>query len=128
MKNKIKVFVLGNRAIKKDSFALEIAESLKKEIEGFEFIEYDPAESIEEKEKVIFLDVCKGIKKVRVLKPEEVERKKAITLHEHSFIEEILLLKKIGRIKDFKIIAIPIGKKKEKKRIKEELKDVLKRL
>jgi Ni,Fe-hydrogenase maturation factor len=76
MKNKIKVFVLGNRAIKEDSFALEIAESFKKEVEGFEFVEYDPAESIEKKEKVIFLDVYEGIKKVTIIKSKELEREK----------------------------------------------------
>ena len=117
----MKVFVLGNKALKEDSLAIQIAEELKKETK-FNFIELDPIETPNE-EEILIMDVCKNAKRVELRNVEDFEFKKDLSVHGYSIIEELLLLKKIGKVKNIKIIVIPY--KMEKEKAKEEVKKIL---
>jgi Ni,Fe-hydrogenase maturation factor len=117
----MKVFVLGNKALKEDSLAIQIAEELKKETK-FNFVELDPVETPNE-EEILIIDVCKNAKRVELRNVEDFEFKKELSVHGYSIIEELLLLKKIGKVKSIKIIAIPY--KMEKEKAKEEVKKIL---
>jgi len=111
LKSMIKIYTLGNPLLKEDRLALEVAEELKKKFKGFEFVEFDPIESVEE--DAYFMDVAKGIEDVKLVEEECFESSKIYSLHDFDLSQIIPLLKKAGKLKSFKLIAIPFGMEKE---------------
>jgi radical SAM superfamily enzyme YgiQ (UPF0313 family) len=59
------------------------------------------------------MDVVKGIDDVQLVEEELFEVHKPYTLHDFDLSQAIPLLKKAGKLKSFKLIAIPPGMKKE---------------
>jgi len=106
----IKIYVLGNPLIKEDKLALDVAEELKKKFKEVEFVEFDPIETVEG--NVCFMDVVKGIDDVQIIEEELFELRRPYSLHDFDLSQAIPLLKKAGKLKSFKLIAIPFGMKK----------------
>ena len=107
----IKIYTLGNPLLKEDRLALEVAEELRGRLEGFEFVEFDPVETVEG--DTWFMDVVKGIKDVQLIDRECFERERIYSLHDLDLSYMLSLLKKLGKIHSFKLIAIPFGMKKD---------------
>ncbi|MEM5869597.1 MAG: hypothetical protein QXR09_00280 [Candidatus Aenigmatarchaeota archaeon] len=106
----MKIYTLGNPLLKKDRLALEVAEELKNKLE-VEFVEFDPIETIEG--DVWLMDVVKGVKDVELITEDHFEKNKVYSMHDLDLSHMLALLKKTGKIKSFKLIAIPFGMKKK---------------
>ena len=105
------VFVAGNPLVKEDSLALKVAEELGKELTEVEFKAIDSLDEIEEiPDNLCIIDVAKGLEKVEVVKDlEKLQELKLVSLHDFDIGTELLLFKKIGKVKNVTIIAIPLG-------------------
>lgn len=107
----MKILVFGNSLVKEDSLALRIMPNLQEEFKEIEFKELDPAENLEdeiEDGKLIILDVAEGIEKVIMLdKIEQLKTNKICSMHDFDLAYNLKILKKIGKLKEIKIIAIP---------------------
>jgi len=111
LKSMIKIYTLGNPLLKEDRLALDVAKELKKKFKEVEFVEFDPIETVEG--DACFMDVVKGIDDVQLIEEELFEIHRPYTLHDFDLSHVIPLLKKAGKLKSFKLIAIPFGMKKE---------------
>jgi Ni,Fe-hydrogenase maturation factor len=105
------VFVAGNPLVEEDSLALKVAKELGKELEDVEFKAIDSLSEIEEiPDNLCIIDVAKGLRKVEVIRDlEKLQELKLISLHDFDIGTELLLFKKIGKVKNVTIIAIPLG-------------------
>ncbi len=106
------VLVFGNPDIPEDSFAIEIADKLKAEMDPgmFEFIRCDSAEKLmdfKDKEFVI-LDVVTGIDDVLLIEDVgQLQERKLNTLHDFDLGFYLRLLNEIGELGSVRIIGIP---------------------
>ncbi|MEK6979703.1 MAG: hypothetical protein AABW86_05755 [Candidatus Micrarchaeota archaeon] len=125
----MKILVFGNALVKKDSLALSVAHALEHDAElrgkGIEFVEFDTAENLEDEgPDITILDVASGIKKVTELTDmDRLEKSPSYSMHDFDLAVTLKLLKKIGKIKTVRIIAIPSVY--EKKRAVKEVKEAL---
>jgi len=122
----MKVSVFGNPDLKEDSLAVKLVPELKIEFPETEFKVEDPVEGLKPPKNGLWviLDVVKGIDEIRVFK--DIDRlvdERRVSLHDYDVGMELKLLKKLGKIKKLKIIAVPMEMKKS--RALEEIKDVL---
>ena len=108
---KMRIYVIGNPLLEKDSIAVRAAKRLRKEKElhEIEFIETDSLSEMEGIEKVpVAMDAAKGIKKVELLEGTgKIETQDVYSMHDMDLGFELKLLKKLGKIKGARIIAIP---------------------
>lgn len=117
---KTKILVFGNKLVKKDSLALSVADELTQVLlgTGIEFKEFDTAENLEDEgPDITILDVADGIKKVTVFDEKDLnkfEKSPAYSMHDFDLAITLKLLKKIGKIKTIRIIAIPMEYEKKK--------------
>jgi hypothetical protein len=121
MANKNKVYVLGNPLEQKDSLPLKILPRLKKQFPKIDFQHLDPTENFPEEENLILIDTIVGIDKVCVLglgDLDKVELSPQCSLHDFDLGFQLKLMKKLGKLKDVKIIGIPANYD-EKKAIEE---------
>lgn len=118
----VKILVFGNPLIEKDSVALKITPFLKKRFPGHSFVFCSPEETEEFQENPLIIDTVKGINKCRIISCfKELFNTRSVSLHDFGLSETLLLLKKAGKIKGFKVIGIPLGYP-EKKALKETTK------
>ncbi len=105
------VFVAGNPLVKEDSLALKVAKELGKELGGVEFKAIDSLAEIGEiPDNLCIIDVAEGIEKVEVIRDlGKLQELKLVSLHDFDLGTELLLYKKIGKIRNVAIIAIPLG-------------------
>jgi len=109
----MRVLVFGNPMHGKDSLALRLAKRLEKKLLDFQFIPFDTAEDLEgeasEGKELVILDAAKGIRKPTLLRLPDLQLQKSYSLHDFDLAWNLALLKKLGKIKDAKIIALPYG-------------------
>jgi hypothetical protein len=108
----MKVYVLGNRLEECDSLPLKLLPRLKKLFKEIEFVELDPTENLPEEENLVLIDSVVGIDKVRVLTLEDldkVELSPRNSVHDFDLGFQLKLMKKLGKVKDVKIIGVPAG-------------------
>ena len=94
-----------------DSKALEVAKVLSNEANTkYEFVECDTSEDVERfSSDLIILDVAFGIQKVEIVTDlDKIEQTKPYSMHDFDLGLTLKLLKKLGKIKSVKIIAIPM--------------------
>lgn len=125
------ILVFGNPLVNKDSLALKIADKLSMLHElnnEFKFIKADSLDNLEEYgENLLILDVAENIKKVELITDlNQLEQNKIYSMHDFDLGFNLKLLKKLGKIKTVKIIAIPINYELEKaiSEIKEKLRAI----
>lgn len=106
----IKILVFGNPLVEKDSIALKIAGALSKKTKA-EFIECDAVDDLETfGPDLVILDPAVGIKKVELItKLSALEKTRPYSMHDFDLAITLKLLKKIGKIRTVKIIAIPVN-------------------
>jgi len=122
----MKVSVFGNPDLKEDSLAVKLVPELKIEFPGVEFKVEDPVEGLKPPKNGLWviLDVAEGVDKIRVF--EDIDKlvdERRVSLHDYDVGMELKLLKKLGKIKKLKIVAVPMEMKKS--RALKEIKDVL---
>ncbi len=107
----IRVLVFGNPLLEKDSSALQIANSLEASLPGVQFARFDTSEDLEkEGENLVILDSVLGIKTPRFIKLQELHLQKPHSLHDFDLGWNLLLLKKLGKLKTAAIIGVPAKK------------------
>lgn len=130
--NDIKVLVFGNPLIKKDSLAGRVAKKLAGKLNEVQFVECDTSENIEQYgPDLLILDVAYGIEKVELLDGiENIEVIHPHSLHDFDLGITLHLLRRMGKIRSVKIIAIPVNYDKVRKmeEIGEEVKKILEKM
>ncbi|MBU3924134.1 MAG: hypothetical protein KJ592_04405 [Nanoarchaeota archaeon] len=105
----MKILIFGNPLLKQDSLPIKLLPKLKVIYPNIEFKEIDPTENLEfEGPNLTILDTAIGINKVTLLTSlEKIKTNKIYSMHDFDLALNLKLLKKIGKLKDIKIIAIP---------------------
>ncbi|MEM4634084.1 MAG: hypothetical protein QW275_02925 [Candidatus Anstonellaceae archaeon] len=105
----MRVLVFGNPTSKIDSAAVKVAKRLSKKLPGVEFVLFDTAEDLErEGGELVIMDAVVGLKSPRTIKLEELELPaNPLSLHGFDLIWNLLLLKKLGKVRSVTIIGIP---------------------
>lgn len=112
----MKVYVFGNEDIKGDEEAFEIAERLKSEIVGLEFVVVKLNEDLPfvGDDNVILMDAVEGIDKVSLFNESDLDKiklMKSVSVHDWDLGFQLKYLKKIGKLNKITIIGLPKGKK-----------------
>jgi len=105
----MRVLVFGNPLSSADSAAVKAAARLEGKMPGVEFVRFDTSEDLEhEGESPIILDVVAGLSKPRLVLLSELElAAKPLSLHGFDLTWSLLLLKKLGRLREATIIGVP---------------------
>jgi hypothetical protein len=136
----MKVSVFGNPDLKGDSLVIKMVPRLKKRFPEVEFKIEDPSEGLKPplrpvrqahgksfgvthakqaqdkpaNELWIILDVAVGIDKIRVFEDlDKLVTEKRVSLHDYDVAMELKLLKKLGKIGELKIVAVPVKASEE---------------
>ena len=105
----MKVYVLGNPLVAADSLPLKLLPKLRNALPDIEFIETDPTENFIPEANSIIVDTVLGITKVtRFNSIDEFEILRSVTAHDYDLSLHLQLLKKLGKLKEVKIIGIPV--------------------
>jgi len=104
------IHYLGNEFISEDSLAIEIAEKIKYKYPNIKFEKIDTFQKLMSiANNQIFMDVCQGIKKVRLItNTEDFLHIRRTTAHDLDFGFFLQLNKKLGEIKKVRIICLPV--------------------
>jgi Ni,Fe-hydrogenase maturation factor len=109
----MKLYVFGNPLVKEDSLPLGMIEELKKEFPEIEFLGYDEFQ-LDTPRNINILDSAKGIDDVILIDDlDKIKLDRIQSLHDFDIAHELKLLKKLGRLDEIKILALPQGIKKE---------------
>ena len=108
----MRVLVFGNPVAAGDSAAVKIADRLEGKLAGIEFVRFDTAEDLEkEGSEVAIMDAVAGLRSPRLISLEELELpEKPLSLHGFDLMWNLLLLKKLGKIKKAVIIGVPASR------------------
>lgn len=107
----LRVLVFGNPLLEDDSAALCIAKKLEGTLADVQFVRFDTSEDLEkEGENPVILDVILGIRKPRLIGLSEILLQKPYSLHDFDLGWNLLLLKKLGKIKNAAIVGVPAKK------------------
>jgi Ni,Fe-hydrogenase maturation factor len=108
---KTKILLFGNPLVKRDSLVLKILPKLSENFPQIDFKEFDPTENLEkeiENGKLTVLDVAEGINKIEIIKDiNQLTTSKIYSMHDFDLAFNLKLLKKVGKLKQVEIIAIP---------------------
>ncbi|MFH0711381.1 MAG: hypothetical protein V1944_02275 [Candidatus Aenigmatarchaeota archaeon] len=127
----MKIFVSGNKLLKKDSLPLKLLPRLKIDFPDVSFEEFDPTENLPS-ENLIIIDTVIGIGRVKTFSDmDQFEAGSNYSVHDYDLLLDLKLNKKLGKLKDFKIIGVPadLSEKDILKQLEKEidnLKDILK--
>ena len=105
----MKVLVFGNPIAKIDSAAVKMADKLARKLPGTEFKRFDTAEDLEnEGSEIVIMDAVVGLRSPRIMDLAELEiPKQPLSLHGFDLIWNLVLLRKLGKIKKAVIIGVP---------------------
>jgi Ni,Fe-hydrogenase maturation factor len=120
----MKILCLGNEFIKEDSLGKKIAFEISRETKEFVFIfikdSFELIEYLKSNDKLVILDVVKGINEVVELGVQDLGSSGIMTAHD---FDASFFLQLLGENKDIKIIGIPIEGDTQK--IKQSVKEFL---
>jgi Ni,Fe-hydrogenase maturation factor len=124
----MKIYVSGNKLLKKDSLPLKILPKLKKYFPEIEFAELDPSENLPS-ENLIIVDTVVGIDRVKTFfDVDSFKSGSNYSVHDYDFFFELKLNKKLGKLKNIKILGVPLNltEKKAFDQIKKEIEKLMK--
>jgi len=115
MKSKQKIYIFGNPLLPFDSLPIKMCPDLKEAFPEIDFIVQDPNENLKPEEgKVVIIDTAQNIDKVTVLNNlDNLETEKIYSAHDFDLAFNLKLLKKIGKLKEVLIFAVPQKIKKQ---------------
>ena len=103
-----KIYVLGNRLVKKDSLPIRLIPILRKEFPDIEFIEFEPTEDFPKEKELVILDTVINAKEICLITDtDKIISEKAVSLHDFDLGYNLKLMKKFGMIDNIKIIGLP---------------------
>jgi len=104
----MKISVFGNPDLIEDNAAIKLIPSLKKKYPKAKIKVEDPSGGLEPAEDWLIVDTCAGIKKITEFEDlDKFESLRRVSVHDYEVVMELKLLKKLGKIKKLKIIAVP---------------------
>lgn len=118
----MKIYVFGNKDHDKDKMAFVVAKKLQEKIKNIEFVEVKPNEdlSFENNEDVIIMDGVWGIKDVKLITNiDKFDLGPKNSVHDFDLSFQLKYLRKIGKLKNIKIIGLPLEGKVEMEKVKE---------
>lgn len=108
-----RIYVFGNPFLKEDGVSLTLAQSMQKSFPFLEFVVMDPNDNFppEGERDLCILDAVKGIGKVMLLDFNDLStvEKSPVSPHDYDLLLHLLLLKKMKRIDEVRIIGVPYG-------------------
>lgn len=109
------LYVFGNEDVVGDKLAFEVAEKLAEDFPEIKFQKVNPNEDLPfvDQEQVLILDVVWGLERVEVITEKELERLNMpdrVTAHDYDLGFQLKYLTKLGRLKEVRIIGLPMGK------------------
>jgi len=105
----MKISVFGNPDLDEDNAAIKLIPWLKKKYPGAEIKIEDPSEGLKPAEDWLIVDTCRGIDKPTEFKDlDKFESVRRVIVHDYDLAMELKLLKKLGKIKKLKILAMPV--------------------
>jgi len=110
------VSVFGNPDVKEDSLAVRLVPRLRQRFPKIKFRVEDPVEGLNPPTggEWVIIDMAKGIKGVRVIEDlDKLETARRVSLHDYDLAMELKLLRKLGKVKKVKIIAVEMGMRRE---------------
>jgi len=121
-KMKVVVLCFGNEFVDIDRLPIILYKELKGKIPNVEFVNCESPNEIldySDYDKIFILDVVKGIKHVSVIEDfDQLKDRKIFTLHDFDLGLFLKLISKVKKIKNLKIIGIPIDHDKNEAKTK----------
>ena len=109
----MKISVFGNPDLEEDNAAIKLIPWLKQRYPKAEIKIEDPSEGLRPDNDWLIVDVCQGITKMtEFTDPDRFVSTRRVSVHDYDLAMELKLLKKLGKIKKLKIIAVPVDFKK----------------
>ena len=108
----MKVSVFGNLLVKKDSLVVGLVRELEKAIPEVDFRVEDPTEGLKppKKGEWVILDAAEGIEKLIVIKDlDKLDVLRRSSVHDYDLAMELKLLKKLKKLGEVKIVAVPMS-------------------
>ncbi len=106
----MKISVFGNPDLAEDSAALKLIPGLKQKYPRAEIVVEDPAEGLRPARDWTIVDVCQGISQITEFTDlDRFASARRLSVHDYDLAMELKLLKKLGKIKKLKIIAVPVN-------------------
>lgn len=110
----MKIYVFGNQDEAGDRLALQLAKRLQRKLDGVEFVEVKPNEDLPfaGEDKVVLMDVVKGLKEVRLLDENDLDKLKVgpkTTVHDFDLGWQLKYLRKLGKLMKLRIVGIPLN-------------------
>jgi len=119
---KVVVLCFGNEFVDIDRLPIILYKELKGKIPNVEFVNCESPNEIldySDYDKIFILDVVKGIKHVSVIEDfDQLKDRKIFTLHDFDLGLFLKLISKVKKIKNLKIIGIPIDHDKNEAKTK----------
>jgi len=112
-----KIYVFGNSLVEEDSLPVRLLPKLRESFSDMEFVHLDPTEDIPEEAKLTIIDTVINTNRIRVLTEEDIDKLQnpaAVSLHDFDLATSLKLAKKLGRVKEVKIIGVPPGMGEDK--------------
>ncbi|MBU0907622.1 MAG: hypothetical protein KKD18_05620 [Nanoarchaeota archaeon] len=104
------IYLLGNPSFEQDSLPVKLLSKLQAALPQFQFQHLDPTENLPEEEHLILIDTILGIKEVKTLTEEELDKIQSsptVSMHDFDLGFQLKLAKKLGQIKKVTIIGVP---------------------
>ncbi len=102
------VFVFGNPDLPEDSLPIRLLPKLKKRFSDIDFQIKDPNEDWDIPEEMVVIDTVTGIDRVTVFSDlEHFASAPRLTMHDFDLGSYLKYLKKLGKLKNIKIIGVP---------------------
>lgn len=113
----MKIYVFGNPLVETDKSALVLSRVLARQFPEIEFCVEDPNANFPPggERDLLILDVVRGIPEVALLDFSDLAavEKSPVSPHDYDLLLHLLLLKKMDKIGNVRIIGIPYGMKGE---------------
>lgn len=108
------VWLFGNQDLADDSLPLKLKPLLAKEFPEVDFIIQDPLDEWPSREKLIIIDIVKGLEQVEVFtKLSDFTAGPLVTMHDFDLKTELEFRAKLGVLPPFVIIGLPPKLRKE---------------
>ena len=105
----MKISVFGNPDLDGDSAAIKLIPWLKQKYPEAEIKIEDPSESLKPADDWLIVDVCQGINQLTEFNDlDKFESVRRVSVHDYDLAMELKLLKKLGKIKKLRLLAVPV--------------------
>jgi len=128
---RFRIYIAGNELFEEDSFPIKILELLKKDFREVEFCMFDPTEDFPDEENLFIIDTIINIDKVVMFNYDDLKNvsfQKTYSLHDYDLGTHLLLLKKIGKLREVAIIGVPPLSKIDEKAAINDIKKIISNL